>query len=177
MRNWLNQTSIVLSYLTTSDVHIRIFSVPNGCSTVSRRVRIASGFFSRRACMFPSCDLTSPLRLAPDTIYFTTKQFQYVLNFEESHRRPPRRELSPLPFCHPAPERCRRGTAAIGAPGFHQKGASGTKAPVFASVGIKLSEGWNKLSISFAWTACRIWGRVEYPRKASHDLIERHANV
>src|SRR5882757_5956920 len=29
---------------------IRIFSVPNGCSTVSRRVRIASGFLSRRAC-------------------------------------------------------------------------------------------------------------------------------
>ena len=29
---------------------IRIFRVPNGCSTVSRRVRIASGFLSRRAC-------------------------------------------------------------------------------------------------------------------------------
>ena len=29
---------------------IRIFSVPNGCSTVSRRIRIASGFLSSRVC-------------------------------------------------------------------------------------------------------------------------------
>ena len=29
---------------------IRIFSVPNGCSTVSRRVRIASGFLSSLSC-------------------------------------------------------------------------------------------------------------------------------
>src|SRR3974377_663494 len=44
---------------------IRIFNVPNGCSTVSRRVRIASGFFSRRAFMVSQkCLWLPPLEAA-----------------------------------------------------------------------------------------------------------------
>jgi hypothetical protein len=70
---------------------IRIFGVPNGCSTVSRRVRIASGFLSRRAAsaQLPEHSRRRQIPIAPAALSVPhTPRFRALALFG---RRPPQR--------------------------------------------------------------------------------------